>query len=162
MNERSILEQTHSRIYTRYVCFKEQFHKIQWHIPEMNQTQKSHAFSLVRNLLKSLCKKDLLSCYLTYKWNQKYFKTHGNTYIISFYFPNARALSRQHVLHLTLAAQSATASADFKTFYICDIIWSQTQYEVHTYIHYKMTYNSYRFEKTEQYKREILNLTAHR
>lgn len=53
---------------------------------------------------------------------------------------NASALSRQHALLLTLVAQSAAASIDFKTFYICHFIWSHSI--KYTYVHYKITYNS--------------------
>lgn len=49
-----------------------------------SETKISHIL-LVQNL-DSLCKKDLVSCYLTYKSNQKYIKIHGNTFILFFFF----------------------------------------------------------------------------
>lgn len=54
------------------------------------------------------------------------FKTSWKHFNVSFYFPNASALSRQRALLLTLVAQSAAASIDFKTFYICHFIWSHS------------------------------------
>lgn len=85
MNE-NILKRTHS--YTQ--CIRSTtvmlFH-IHCYLPEMNQIQESHAFLLVHNLLELLCKKDPLSCCLTYTWSQKYFKICGNTMIFPFISP---------------------------------------------------------------------------
>lgn len=77
MNKKNILKQIHSHTYTLDPFLKRNLIS-QWYLPEMNQRQKSHVFLIFHNLLESWCKKDLLSCYLTYKWSQKYIETHLN------------------------------------------------------------------------------------